>query len=242
MSWLNCQVQRACSTSPAAILAAARFSAGGPSLVSSSRRWRPVSETNTSSRLTCRVVRRIKRPLAPVELVEQGGDRAVRLRRPSANIRRSRPAPQAPSRGPGTNRLRSSAARARSLERELDDMIAAQPGDQLGRRSLGDDLALVDDRHPVAEPLGLVHVVRRQDDRAAAIAQVANHVPELPPRLRVEAGRRLVQEEDLGVAHQGDARPPAAAAGRPESCSMNALALLSSETRAITSSGFMPVL
>ena len=52
--------------------------------------------------------------------------------------------------------------------------------------------------------LGLVHVVGGQHDRAASVAKVADHVPELPARLRVQTGGRLVKEQKLGVADQGD--------------------------------------
>ena len=36
-----------------------------------------------------------------------------------------------------------------------------------------------------------------------AARKFADDVPELPPRLRVEAGRRLVEEQQLRVADQG---------------------------------------
>ena len=133
-------------------------------------------------------------------------------RRRSGRSRRSRPGPRARTRA--RRRTAASSGVRRCLEGELDDVIAPEPGDQLAGRALGDDLAVVDDRDPVAEPLGLVHVMSGQDDRAAAVAEVADHVPELPAGLRVQAGRRLVEEQELGVADQRDARRPAAAAGR----------------------------
>ncbi len=119
-------------------------------------------------------------------------------------------------------------------------MIAAQPGDQLAGRAQRDDLPLVDDRDPVAEPLGLVHVMGREDDVRPPFAQVADHVPELAARLRVEARRRLVEEQELGVADQRrrDGQPLLLAAGKLLD---KAFALLSSATRAITSSGLQPV-
>ena len=36
----------------------------------------------------------------------------------------------------------------------------------------GDHLPVVDDRHAVAQPLGLVHVVRREQDRPAGCPEV----------------------------------------------------------------------
>ncbi len=68
---------------------------------------------------------------------------------------------------------------------------------------------------PVGERLGLVEVVGREHDRGAPVLQRADQVPELPPRLGVEAGGRLVEEEQLGPADdpEGHVEPPALAAG-----------------------------
>ena len=63
-------------------------------------------------------------------------------------------------------------------------------------------LAVIDDGHAVAQPLGFVHVVRGQQDGAALGAEAVEDVPQLPPRLRIEAGRRLVEEQQVGVAGQ----------------------------------------
>ena len=63
-------------------------------------------------------------------------------------------------------------------------------------------LPVIDDRHAVAEHLGLVHVVRGQQDGAAVGAEAFEDVPQLPPRLRVEAGGRLVEEQQVGIAGQ----------------------------------------
>ena len=48
---------------------------------------------------------------------------------------------------------------------------------------------MVHDPDPVRERGGLVHVVRRQEERDAAVAQLAEAVPDEQPRGRVEAGR-----------------------------------------------------
>ena len=82
-------------------------------------------------------------------------------------------------------------------------------------RALRDDLAVVDDGHAVAEALGLLHVVRRQQDRAAGGLVGGDALPELEAALRVEPRRRLVEKEDLRVAREraGDGEPLALAAG-----------------------------
>ena len=79
---------------------------------------------------------------------------------------------------------------------------AAQAVDQRLRRVERDDAAAVHDRDAIAQRLGLVEVVRRQHDGAVLGGDRADHVPEVAARLRVEAGRGLVEEHDLGVVHE----------------------------------------
>src|SRR5581483_8748061 len=53
------------------------------------------------------------------------------------------------------------ARRGRAVgDRELHDVLGAERSDQLERRAERDHFAVIDDRHAVAENLGLVHVVR----------------------------------------------------------------------------------
>jgi hypothetical protein len=54
----------------------------------------------------------------------------------------------------------------------------------------------------VAEALGLVHEVRREQDRLALAQQHAQLLPHLVARLRVEAGGGLVEEDEVGIVHQ----------------------------------------
>ena len=70
------------------------------------------------------------------------------------------------------------------------------------RRALGHDLRLVHDDEAVAQLLGLVHVVGRQDERHAALLEPVEAVPQQVPRLRVEAGRRLVEEQQVGLVDE----------------------------------------
>jgi hypothetical protein len=61
----------------------------------------------------------------------------------------------------------------------------------------------------------LVHVVRRQQDRLAALAQARDELPGLAPGGGVEAGGRLVEEDQLGVARDAERQvQPAALAAR----------------------------
>ena len=68
--------------------------------------------------------------------------------------------------------------------------------DQLARRALGDDLRLVHDDQPVAQLLGLVHVVGGEHQRHAALLEPEQPVPQQVAGLRVEAGGRLVEQQD----------------------------------------------
>ena len=46
--------------------------------------------------------------------------------------------------------------------------------------------------------VGLVHVRRRDDNGQAARLQVAKQIPEFAARDGVDAGRRLIEEQDFG--------------------------------------------
>ncbi len=65
--------------------------------------------------------------------------------------------------------------------------------------------------------LGLVEVVGREQDRGAAGPQPRDQLPELPARLRVETGRRLVEEEQLRRTDdaQRDVQAPPLSTGEP---------------------------
>src|SRR6185436_11504460 len=52
------------------------------------------------------------------------------------------------------------------------------------------------------EPVGLVHVVRGQDEGEAAAVQPLQRLPQQPARLRVEPGRGLVEQHHLRIVHQ----------------------------------------
>ena len=90
---------------------------------------------------------------------------------------------------------------------------------QLRRLAERDDPALAQHGDAIGELLRLVEVVRRQEDGLAELAQRADHLPRGAAGRRVEAGRRLVEEEELGVADQAERRGRADAAGRPRASS-----------------------
>ena len=109
------------------------------------------------------------------------------------------------------------------------------------RRALGDDLAAVDDGDPVGELVGLVEVLRAEQDGRALGDERADDVPHLVARARVEARRRLVEEHELGRRRRCSRRCRAAGAcrrssssraGRPRPRSPNASSSSSARARA----------
>ena len=61
---------------------------------------------------------------------------------------------------------------------------------------------MVHDPDAVGESGGLVHRVRREHERHAEIAELAQPIPDEQPRSRVEPRRRLVEEEHLRRVHE----------------------------------------
>ena len=86
----------------------------------------------------------------------------------------------------------------------VPDLRETRLADQLGGRALAHDHAVAQHRDAIRELLGLVEVVRRQENRRAERAQRADHVPGGTARSRIEAGRRLVEEDEIGIADEGD--------------------------------------
>ena len=74
----------------------------------------------------------------------------------------------------------------------------------------------VQDRDPVAEPLGLLEAVRGEEDRHAAAAELVDQLVDVAGGDRVQAGGRLVEEQHLRVAEQrpGQGDPLAQALGQ----------------------------
>src|SRR6266480_5307491 len=68
---------------------------------------------------------------------------------------------------------------------------------QLFGRALGDDLAVIDDGHAIAERVRLVEVVSGQEHCRPAVVHAPHLVPYTRPALGVEAGRRLVKKQQL---------------------------------------------
>ena len=70
------------------------------------------------------------------------------------------------------------------------------------RRPLGDDPAAVDDPDVVGELVGLLQVLGGEEDGRALVVQRPHLLPDRLAADRVEAGGRLVEEEDAGLVDQ----------------------------------------
>src|SRR5687768_14956046 len=81
-------------------------------------------------------------------------------------------------------------------------MVGAERLHQHARRAEGDGAAMIDDGDAIAQTLGLLHVMSRENDGASAGAKDADELPELSARLRIEARRRLVEKQKLRIADE----------------------------------------
>src|ERR1017187_4710455 len=82
---------------------------------------------------------------------------------------------------------------------KFDHMMHAQPFDQISWSTFGDDHPVIDNRQPIAQAFGFIHVVSCQQNRPTLLLKRTNNLPELAPALRIKSGRRLIQKKDAWV-------------------------------------------
>jgi hypothetical protein len=81
---------------------------------------------------------------------------------------------------------------------------------QQGRHLAGDeDAALSQDRHVVAYHLDVTENMRRKEDRPPLVSLLQDEVSHFLPAHRIEPAHRFVQDEKLGVGHEGSGEPGA---------------------------------
>ena len=139
--------------------------------------------------------------------------RSLPLRWRSGTRSDVRPRATARSSDIGASAATAAVACAAVVQPDLE-ALAADAVLELVGRALGDDAAVVDDRDPVGEAVGLVEVLRRQQHGRAAGDERPRWLPEPEPAARVEAGGRLVEEEHrrAGDERGGEVEPAAHAA------------------------------
>ena len=92
---------------------------------------------------------------------------------------------------------------ALGLARRHLDARAADLRLEPARGPLGDDPAVVDDPDPVGQGVGLLEVLGGEEHgHALVVGQPRDLLPERAAALRVQAGGRLVQEQDPGRVHE----------------------------------------
>ena len=87
------------------------------------------------------------------------------------------------------------------------DRATGGHGLDLGCGAVGHDLALADEDDAVGVLVGLLEVVRREEDGAPAGGVLTDGRPEVAPPGDVHPGGRLVEDEQLGVGQQGHGEP-----------------------------------
>ena len=83
-------------------------------------------------------------------------------------------------------------------------MVAGAKRFDLGGRAFADHAALVDDDDAVGERVGLFEVVRGEQDGLAAGGSDADLRPHAAAGFDVEADGGLVEEDEVGVAGEGE--------------------------------------
>src|SRR6266851_5477547 len=91
----------------------------------------------------------------------------------------------------------------RSVSELEPDVAAGNAALQLVGGTLGDELPSVEHRDAVGELVGFVEVLSRKEDRDPGRGEVADDLPHSVPAAGVQAGSRLVEEDDSRVADQG---------------------------------------
>ena len=170
----------------------------GPAIARHPRSVPSVSEKNRSSSVTvCGASAWISAP-ASTSAWDSSATAA------SSAVKQIRPCSTRTSAIPGCARQTAS-ARSSSVRRKPVGRAGA--AFQSGDLALVDDLAPADDRHPVAQLLDLGEQVAREQDRDPLIRQAPDQHPHVAHARGVQAGRRLVEQQQLRVRSSAAAIP-----------------------------------
>src|SRR6516164_6578649 len=93
---------------------------------------------------------------------------------------------------------------------DIDHMAATQhPLCQVGYVARERDLSVIEQRHPVADTLHLIEMVRGQQNGGSVVLQRTDHPEKLLRRMRIQRRGRLIKYGDTGPLHQylGEAEP-----------------------------------
>ena len=85
----------------------------------------------------------------------------------------------------------------------LERVLAADAGAQFGQRAFGDQLAVIDDADALGHAFGHFEDVGGHDDGDTLAHLVEQHLLDLPGRAGVEAGQRLVEDDQFRIVDEG---------------------------------------
>ena len=148
----------------------------------------------TSSSVGCAVRRRDDVEAGVAEVADPAGERPV-----------AAAAPVTVTTAPSTSPPMRAAAVAASVADPNASVTRSPASDSLSAGAVSSAMtrAVVHDHDALGELVGLVEVVRGEEDRRAGRpAQVDDVLPEVGAAVRVEAGRRLVEEQQLGAVDE----------------------------------------
>lgn len=74
--------------------------------------------------------------------------------------------------------------------------------EDLLRRALLDELALIEEEHAVSDLAGKAHLMCNDDHGHAGVRQLLHNVEHLADHLGVERGGRLIEQHDLRLHHE----------------------------------------
>ena len=171
---------------------------GGHEWTSSVSKWAPVSSRNTSSSVGVRRVRSRTRMDSVVERDRHRADGRRAVVDADGEL-----VVVAFDRHDAVDTLERLPCRGRVTLDAGDDDVGADAALQLRRRAFRDERAAVDDADPVGELVGLLEVLRGEEDRHAELVVEPLHLlPDAGAADGIEARRRLVEEQHVRVVHQ----------------------------------------
>ena len=169
--------------------------------IAQSRSALPVRCRNTASRSGSSTSTELTATPASATALQQLGQDAARADRRSARSRRPGRSPRAPPRAP---RQACAAASRSPVPSSATRSCSPTSATSSRSRPLGLQLAEVDDPDPVAQPLGLLHVVGRVEHRHPLAGQPLDALEDRVAALRIDADRRLVEDQQPRAVQQAD--------------------------------------
>ena len=155
-----------------------------------------------------------RRPRMPAPLERRRDRVATAVARVAVGSRTCARSPNACTSSTPGMRAQHVERRTRGGRRSTSNSCPGSARLQRRRRVERQQPALVQQRDARA-PLGLVQVRRRHHDREALRQELRQQLPELAPRHRIDAGRRLVEQQDLAARGRACRPAPASASCRP---------------------------